>query len=193
MLADRSTQAYLTGVIKPCPGSNTLFEQPHNQFETAHNAQFNLALKGLQHPAIPAHHEAHPGRVYPRRAGTFVREGIAAVSVVVSPSACADNGIESRSIFSAYKPAQHGPPGGVAAAPHGGAPAEVVESTSELFLVDYWISYNTTGLTDMNPNAPPSVLTQAELNKKGDSVIDRAVGHWLTISPPFRLGTQIER
>ena len=65
----------------------------------------------------------------------------------------------------------------------GGAPAEVVESTSELFLVDYWISYNTTGLTDMNPNAPPSVLTQAELNKKGDSVIDLAVGHWLT-SPP---------
>jgi hypothetical protein len=187
MMADRSTQAYLTGVIKACPGSNALFEQPRNQHETAHNAQFTLALKDLQHPAIPEDHVAHPGRVYPRRAGTFVREGIAAVSVAVSPSACADNGIESRAIFSAYEPAQHGPPG-VAAEQQGAPEPQVVESTSDLFLVDYWISYDTTGLTNANPNAQPSVLTQAELNKKADTVIDLAVGHWLTINPNVSTG-----
>ena len=42
--------------------------------------------------------------------------------------------------------------------------------------------------TRTNPNAQPSVLTQAELNKKADTVIDLAVGYWLTINPNVSTG-----
>jgi hypothetical protein len=58
------------------------------------------------------------------------------------------------------------------------------------FLVDYWVSYNATGLTAADANASSARrLTQRELNRCETSdgspltVIDLAVGRWLVVQP----------
>ena len=82
---------------------------------------------------------------------------------------------------------------GTEAAPQGSPEDEVVESKSLFFIVDFWASYGTTGLTDAEPNAQPSLLTQAEINKKSDTVIDLAVGRWLTVKPNVSLTADANR
>lgn len=191
LLEDRATQAYLTGWLEPKAGVNALFSDPQNPSETSWNAACTKALRELGHPDIPPLHKAHPDRWHPRRGGTFVRKGIVAVSVPALPAHCTENvaGTPICAIFSGFEaePLPGGAAAGVAPAP---AVDAVRESSTMRFLIDYWVSYNATGLTDADANAIPARrLTQKELNQSVASdgsnlaVIDLAVGRWLSVQP----------
>ena len=174
---DKVTQAYLTGTLIPKAGVNTTFSEPENGLQQSWNGSLSKALRDLNHPDIPLGHAWHADRAYPRRAGTFVRSGIAAVSVAALPVGCSENcmGNPVNAIFSVFE--------GAAAAP--GAVAPVRESSMLRFIVDFWISYNITGLTAVDQNPPPDRLSARQLNKDDEdvTVIDLAVGRWLVVQP----------
>ena len=192
--ADRPTQAYLTGTLRAIPGINTLYSEPGVD-QLAWNSSLNLALRTLAHPSIPAAHNVHADRMYPRRAGTFVREGLVAASIAAIPAGCEESKRGPlNAIFSGYDPvANPGPaPGGVAAGAAAAAAPDasddaVCESDKRYFFVDFWISYDVTGLSAATPNAPPPGrrLRPSDLNASpeegGLMVIDLAVGRWLTV------------
>lgn len=192
MVADRETQAYLTGSSKPVSGVNTVFAFPEDARQRAWNTSLVAALRGLEHPDIPQGHACVFERAYPRRAGMFVREGVTAASVAVLPLGCVENAYcPSNAIFSVFEEAEAQPggaAGGVAAAD--APPPAVRESQEGRFIVDFWISYDATGLSADAPNAPPGDrrLSERELNQSNEdgsglTVIDIAVGRELALQP----------
>jgi hypothetical protein len=192
---DRETQAYLTGILQPIPGVNTFFTQPENAEQYAFNSAYQNALVDLNHPALPVGHLGHASRLYPRRGGTFVRKGITAVSIGVLPLACKENlsGSPVLAIFSTFDPAVAAQPGGVVAAAPVAEPEIARESAHLRFIVDFWFSYDATGLTPETPNAiSRRRLKVSELNLSPDSdsdadqplnVIDLAAGRWVAVQP----------
>lgn len=183
---DRVTQAYLTGSLKSQPGVNAAFTEPDEPDQRAWNASLRVALRDLAHPAVPPGHVWHPGRAYPRRGGTFVRTGVTAVSVATLPAGCCENatGSPNSAIFSLFEEDEG------AASPVGADMAPVRESETERFIVDFWISYDVTGLSAENPNNPPArQLSEKELNADHDDVkvIDIAVGRMLVEQPSITM------
>ena len=111
---------------------------------------------------IPDGHVLSERRMVPRNRGMFSRKGLYAVRVCVRPKQFTEDGGTERAIFSMFE---------LDAAPAGAAAAaavqpKLVESQSERFLVDCYMSYDIRGLSAEQPNAPvPEIpLKTSELN-----------------------------
>ena len=87
LLPDKPTQAHLTGVLSVRPGVNSPYMQPNDDVATAWNVALDKALQDLRHSLIPEQHIIQSSRVYPRRAGTFVRQANAQSVLLPSLSA----------------------------------------------------------------------------------------------------------
>ena len=192
MTADRQTQAYLSGTVKPVHGVTSPFKVPANAAESAANNRLRNALREAQivHPdplddsgdpavlALPLTHNIDWRRVYPRRFGFFSRKGICAVSVPAFPQGALDDLEGAHAVFSMFS--DDAVPGGVAAAQQAAAAAEdqpTAVSSKEYFFVEGWLSYDITGLSDATPNEAPAGprLSPSEQNSRYRAV-DLAVG-----------------
>jgi hypothetical protein len=155
LLEDRPTQAFLRGSVVAVPGVNTVYRAPTTAEQVAWNTRVRSSLRATG--LVPAGHLLDQDRVYPRGSGFFSREGIAAVGVSVVPFACSDTGESQHAIFSKFEAAD-------------------VESRTERFFVDAWFSYDITGLTVDDPNAPVGRrLTVTEQND-AKYAVDLALG-----------------
>ena len=202
---DRGTQAFLTGTLKSVAGVNTLYADPVGAGEIKWNRSLNNALHAMKHPSIPDGHIMSWNRVYPRRSATLVRKGICAVSVQALPAMCSENGTGSPicAVLSGFVdvPQPGVPPGGAAApAAPGGAAAPLAaapkatrqQSERERYVVDFWFSYDITGL-DEDPNAEPK--TQLTLAQQNDPkfAVDLAVARELLVQPTITATGNISR
>jgi hypothetical protein len=199
---DKQTQAFLTGNVDAVVGITSLFANAAS--EPARNADKSLkkALKdaeivwvdndGEQHE-LPRSHVFTNRRVYCRRAGFFSREGVCAVSVPAYPLGAAESE-QFCAIFSMYEaaPAPAAAAAGVAAAGVAAAAAGVaaaavpdpppVESSTDRFFVQGWMSYDISGLTGDDANAVVGKrLTVSEQNSS--RCVDLAVGRRAVVLP----------
>lgn len=203
---DRATQAFLSGAVEAVAGVSTVFLNPTTPAETTANSRLRSAFRDAclvcedddgEVRELPSSHVINPSRIYPRRAGFFSRVGLCAVSVPAYPPGACEGGERVHAIFSMFEQRAAAPAGAAAAGvgavaqpgPAADGATSTVESIVERFFVEGWISYDVTGLSDADPNAPVAWprLTATELNTRNRAV-DIAVGRRMTvlsdISPP---------
>ena len=198
LLADRQTQAFLSGSVDPVPGITSPFPAPADPAQTLANTRLRTALRDARvvYPdpeddgddpellELPQAHIYDGLRAYTRRFGFFSREGICAVSVPAFPHGARDDDDAMHAIFSMYEPDPvAAAPGGVIAAAGHAAAAPVVESSTTFFLVEGRVSYDVTGLSAATPNVPPvgPRLTPAEQNSS--RAVDLAIGRRAIVQP----------
>jgi hypothetical protein len=182
---DEPIQAFLRGTLKSVPGVNTVYEAPVNAEQLAWNTAIQQAV--INSGVVPKGHIVTHDRIFVRREGTFIREGLCDTTVRATPRIPQMCDATERAIFSLYD-AGVGPEavapagGGVAADPVVVQPN--VESTEDRFIVDWWISYDIRGLSPESPNAGHGLpkLTTAQVNDAAYAV-DLAVGHNLQTMP----------
>ena len=198
LLADRQTQAFLSGSVDPVPGITSPFPAPADPAQTLANTRLRTALRDARvvYPdpeddgddpellELPQAHIYDGLRAYTRRFGFFSREGICAVSVPAFPRGSRDDDDAMHANFSMYEPDPvAAAPGGVIAAAGHAAAAPVVESSTTFFLVEGRVSYDVTGLSAATPNVPPvgPRLTPAEQNSS--RAVDLAIGRRAIVQP----------
>jgi hypothetical protein len=176
LVPDRDTQAYLTGSVNGVAGITALFDNPTPGEEAVANARLRAALRdtGL----VPVQHSIAPSRMYWRRSALMSRKGICAVSVPAFPTGARDDEAV-HAMFSLFADDAGGGAAGGAAA---GAPVPV-ESRTEFFFVEGWLSYDTSGLSDAVPNAPISGERLSLAEQSSERCVDLAVGRRGSVVP----------
>jgi hypothetical protein len=174
----RQTQAYFTGSVEAVAGVTTVFTDHPTSAQTAANTRLRKALKVAQiwyadpndesdEPRaiqLPESHVFTPQRVYGRRAAFFSRQDICEVSVPAYPlGAC--EGDAKHVIFSVFDDGDDSDDDGVPP-----------ESLTDFFLVEGWISYDITGLSDHHPNAIPRDTRLPVKDQNSRWCVDLAVG-----------------
>jgi hypothetical protein len=133
---------------------------------------------------LPKGHIVTQRRIFVRREGTFIREGLCDVTIRAGPQIRGSPA--ERAIFSRFA-AREAPPAGVVAA--GGdagpdAPREApdCESSTDRFVVDWWISYDIRDLSTENPNGLEELpkLKSVQVNDAA-CAIDLAIGRKLQV------------
>jgi hypothetical protein len=174
------------------PGVNTLYagadadlSSQQRDWNRRHRKAMTQFIAECTPEGIPDGHSLTESRIVPRARGMFSRKGLCAVRVLVQPKQFSDDGCAERAIFSMFELAA-GPAGAAGAV---AAQPKLVESQSERFLVDYYISYDIRGLSAAQPNAPVPVikLKTSELNDAAFA-IDIAVGRRLQLQPGVAAG-----
>ena len=183
---DREKQAYLTGQLDSIPGVNAPYPEPTTTVEQRQwNTTLRRALKAcaslLKVSCLPASHVMVLDRVYARLAGFFSRPGVCACSVPAFPKECAEDKDASHAIFMVYASRKSSDSDEASSESSDDSDASNIDEKN-LFMVDFWISYDTSGITAATPNPPVArELTVAQRNS--DAALDLAVGRWLTVCP----------